>query len=55
MKKFVAILTIFSSLIVFSAGAATQSHGHKYKRNNHHYKAHKVHKPHGRIDATYQN
>ena len=53
MKKLLIFLSVIASLIVFNVQATTVYHGHKHK--NHHYKSHKVGKPHGKIDATYQN
>jgi len=55
MKKLLIFLTVIASLIVFNVQASTAMQGHKHKRSHHHYKAHKMGKPHGRIDATYQN
>lgn len=56
MKKFIVFLSILSVLVAFNANASVTTHGHKSKKHNHHInKAHKMHKPHGKIDATYQN
>ncbi|MBC7451000.1 MAG: hypothetical protein H7259_05890 [Cytophagales bacterium] len=56
MKKFIIFITVLSGLVAFSANASVISHGHKSKKHNHHInKTHKMHKPHGRVDATYQN
>jgi len=58
MKKIIIFSMLMAILLIPSATmmAAGVPHGHKYYvRHSKHHRAHKVHRPHGIIDATYQN
>jgi hypothetical protein len=60
MKKTVIFSVLMASLLIQSTtvllAAGNKPHGHKhYVRHSKHHKWHKVQRPHGFIDATYQN
>jgi hypothetical protein len=60
MKKIIVFSVLMASLLIQSTtvllAAGNKPHGHKYYvRHSKHHKAHKLQRPHGYIDATYQN
>jgi hypothetical protein len=58
MKKAILFFVILASLMIQSTImlAGGRPHGHRYyMKHSKHHNMHKLHRPHGYIDATYQN